>query len=1141
MGWATDILLDRPAARRVAENIPEPTTEEASLPWPSRLASIPFDVFGGLLNAIDYGDAATRALAGRIYELFASRPPSSFGTGRQTIFGPAPSGRELLGQGPGEKGKFEGADVPGTAVELALSPINLLSFGTLTAAGKAAKAAKALSTTLRVAEATPGKEDIAKAALEGLARLGLTGTAAREAATAVPRGLAEQAAQGLRRGLALDIPGLPTVPLSLFGGRVSGKALAGLDVARAGLGRALEPLAARLRPSGRLGPAAWEAAGIDVGKLGKTIGMDPTAAINEGIDLGRGTLAEGNWLAGRTGGEIGKTLGTLVERRPEIGQDALAAMRSATDPMRAAILARFEPEIAEAVAAGETGKAAGLTRLKERHLAQLAIPEAATPADAAARAVLLGVEKGGAVEKVTAEIGRLTAAAQGRAGKRIAKAQAAEAKLRQGFSGLAPLTGAEVGLPLPGSTAVSAGLESQVADLWRKVDGQAAADAKKLGGRVLSLSTQKGGYEAIRDELPPALRQVTDQIAAAMGTSYAGEQAAGVRYGALQDALLGYMKRTMPQERFEKWAAQLPEGDLFAQIYKDFKTTAGFTIERSPKLAGLSIPTINDLAKAHGFEGQLFSENPAEAVTRRLLEGSKATARASVANGALQIFAVPAEVAGPGARPIAEVIRELKLGRVGAVSVKGGELEQIAAVLKDTALEGMYIPKPVAEALTRFHRVVNDPEAMQGFLRVIEKANGIYRLLATQFSPGFHARNYTSDLFMGSLVGFHDPRYLWRAGGLQTRIKNRFLAETGEALSSGAKSATDAELATMRNAVRDAAIGQHVVGETAKLWKRAAGEQPGALTRGFSRVADVATRIGTASQDNVRIAMYLWGLDRGMTSVEAGRLVKKALFDYSDLSWPEKMPGGLRSMAYFYTYVRKAIPYLMEELVGHPRRLRAYAMLTGDIGSRRQGRENMPAWLAARSAFGLGRDAQGQEQYLSLGLPPEILGQFSTEGQGPGRGLSKVLAMMAPLPLKMPIEVATGTEWQTGRREPRRDPLIAGMLNYAPAEVKRQLGFLETLAPQLPGSRLSGSMGQLLEAAGLGEKDRLGLDTLASLALGATLTRVNREKAGLRSRLDRIEGALKNFEQMDAGDTDRAKALRSLRGRLRRDLSVLNR
>jgi len=84
-------------------------------------------------------------------------------------------------------------------------------------------------------------------------------------------------------------------------------------------------------------------------------------------------------------------------------------------------------------------------------------------------------------------------------------------------------------------------------------------------------------------------------------------------------------------------------------------------------------------------------------------------------------------------------------------------------------------------------------------------------------------------------------------------------------------------------------------------------------------------------------------------------------------------------------------------------------------------------------------------------------------------------------------------------------------------------------------------MGQLLEAAGLGEKDRLGLDTLASLALGATLTRVNREKAGLRSRLDRIEGALKNFEQMDAGDTDRAKALRSLRGRLRRDLSVLNR
>jgi len=1141
MGWATDILLDRPATRATAADIEDPTAGEASLPWASRLASVPFDIFGGLLDAIDYGDAATRALAGRIYELFASRPLSSFGTGRETIFGPAPSGRELLGQGAGEKGKFEAADVPGTAVELALSPINFLSFGTLTAAGKAAKAAKALSTTLRVAEVTPGKEDIARAALAGLERLGLTGAAAREAATAFPRGLAEQAAKGLRRGLALDIPGLPTVPLSLFGGRVSGKALAGLDLARAGLGRALEPLAARLRPSGRLGPATWEAAGTDVGKLGEAIGGDPTALANEGIDLGRGTLAEGNWTAGRTGGGIGKVLGNLVERTPAVGTETLDAMRTASEPMRAAILSRFEPKIAAAVAAGETGKAAGLTRLKERQLAQLAVLEAATPAEAAARAVILGVEKGGAVEKLGTEISRLTDLAQTRAAKRIAKAQVAEARLRQGFSGLAPLTGAEAGLPLPGSATISANLENQVADLWRKVDGQGTADAKKVAARVLSLSTQKGGYEAIRDALPPALRQVSDQIAAAMGTSYAGEQAAGVRYKALQDALLGYMKRAMPQERFEKWAAQLPEGDVFAQIYKDFKTSGGFTIERSPKLAGLSIPTINDLAKAHGFEGQLFSENPAEAVARRLLEGSKATAGASVANGALQIFAVPAEVAGPGARPIAEVIRDLKLGRVGATVTPFADVEQIAAALKDTALEGMYIPKPIAEALTRFHRVINDPEAMSGIVRWIEKANGIYRLLATQFSPGFHVRNYTSDLYMGSLVGFHDPRYLYRAGVLQMRIRNRFLAETGEALSSGAKIATDAELATMRNAVRDAAIGQHVVGETARLWKRAAGEQPGALSRGFSRVTDVATRIGTASQDNVRVAMYLWGLERGMTSVEAGRLVKKALFDYGDLSWVEKMPGGLRSMAYFYTYVRKAVPYLMEELVGHPRRLRAYAMLTGDIGSRRQGREDMPTWLAARAPFGLGRDAQGQERYLSLGLPPEILGQFSTEGQGPGRGLSKVLAMMAPLPLKTPIQVATGTEWQTGRQQPRTDPLIAGILNYAPAEVKKQLGFLETLGPHLPSSRLSGEMGRLLEAAGLGEKDRLGLDTLAALALGATVTRVNREKAGLRGRLDRVDVALKNFDQMDAGDTDRAKALRSLRGRLRRDLSVLNR
>ena len=1085
--------------------IAPPTEAETGRGILRTIASVPFDIGVAALDVLDYIDASTRALAGNIFGVE--------GSGRETIFGTAPSGRELLGLGAGTKGEFEGGDVPGFAAEVALSPFNLLSFGTLSTAGKAASRAGKLAASARVAAAT-GKQKVAREAIEALAKEGLTLAEAK----GLPHSLRQQATEGLRRGLTLDIPWGPKWEVHPFGGRASGQVFGGIERGRETAARALEPIAKHLRAGGRTGRAAFQPEALQALNEALTESLGgPTEAVelfNEAVMGGLETKALGQWEGRRLAETAGRNLGRFAGERPAELMQAQAGIQRQIAPILRRMTERFDTKIAEARQVGDLKRVRGLEIAKRIQLNQAMVPTRDDPLGVAKVLTILGVEKGGAVGQIEHTIAELTAKHANRAVQQLEDAGAGVGKFK--------------------------GMEAQAA--LRKAEQINQLQAGKLASRIDTLTDQAEVYRIIRDHLPEPIRHEADRIKAALGKNFAAEQAAGVKYAALSDVLLGYLPRSMSRKAVE-WGLRQGQDDPFRIVARQFQTTGKFTLERAKEFRGLSVPAINDLARARGFEEDFFNENVAETVMRRLLEGATARGGAHVAGGALTMFALPKGKAGEAAVAIEELIHKLKLGRIGDEPIKAESAEKIAKALKGTRFEGTYIPGEIASSLLRVNKTLMDPRELRTVVRWIEKANGWYRYSVTQLFPSFHARNKFSNMFMMGMAGMRDPRYLARAAGLQRRVRNRFLEETSRAVRPGAKIATDAEMKLMREIVEHAAVGHGYAGEIARILEGAGGGAArltatrGAAGRGRAWMREMLGKVGTAIEDHDKIALYLWARDKGQTGQEAGRLVKKWLFDYGDLSHIEKKPFGLRSQAYFWTWTRKAIPLLFAELVTSPRKYRLWGLATGSVGSRRELHELLPSWLVTRSPFALGTDEQGQATFALTGLPPESLGDFATEGKGPLRALQKVAAQMAPLPFRQPFELLSDFNLRTGRPGLRSNRLLRQAVEKLPAGLRREVAGVEKIEPLLPTSRMSSSLTQLLEAAGvLGEGKRGMAETASRLLAGITPIRLGREEARVRRNLDQVDDALEQYERMGAGNSERAKQLRTLRGRLRRRL-----
>ena len=142
------------------------------------------------------------------------------------------------------------------------------------------------------------------------------------------------------------------------------------------------------------------------------------------------------------------------------------------------------------------------------------------------------------------------------------------------------------------------------------------------------------------------------------------------------------------------------------------------------------------------------------------------------------------------------------------------------------------------------------------------------------------------------------------------------------------------------------------------------------------------------AEGNARVAVFIDALRKGKSADEAAMLVKKTLFDYSDLSSFER--NVLKRVIPFYTWTRKNIPAQIEGILKNPQRYQKITTARENI-EYKHGRPDpeFTEWWGKRVPIYIGKEAEGDIWNLvsllnyapvadleRLGKPAQLIGEM---------------------------------------------------------------------------------------------------------------------------------------------------------------------
>jgi len=1042
----------------------------------SRLLSPASSVF----DAIDYVDSSTRALLGNIAGVQ--------GSGRETPFGSAPSGRELLGLGAGQPGTVEAGDIPGTALELLASPLNLLGLG---AATKTGRAASALANAGRRAEALTALGRVGEAA-EYASRAAKLRTELEAAGRATQYGktLGEQARLGQRSLLSLDVPFTDiNVPLVRGAPALDAISYAGRTAAYP-FKRALGPAFRRFGQAGaeQIGDEAARTAFNEIGNVSEEAAR---AGRREGTE--QASLVE-KFLRGRSRTEDAATLSRLASIAP----DLVAVGGGAGDASQRLLMASVER-------LGVPEKLADLaTRTTSRYEAKIAALEATIPKIQAMRDVAQR-----AADRLADPVSEINKAGMGAAKAVGPEAVAAERQLQQDAAGMF----AKRDTNLPG---VGRGVEDMTIQQMGNIRAQQAkilADAdelitnktatvydriakarQKLAEKVAGIGEQKASAEALIKAIPDDVLNEANRIRTVLDGRLAQEAAAGVPVKPLADPMLSYANRAITPEGVANLAKlkTLDPESPFVRLAREINPEKGFVKSRVKAFDGMGITQINDwfrnelAQKGVKFGGNLFSEDMGDIMMRRLTQGGLATQAADMLRGLVERFHVPGEADGAD---LAEFLKRSNLGRLPGGIETAGDLKAIRNALKGTKYDGAKIPTDIANAALKTFQVFQKPEEMKQVGNFFTKYNALMRFWVTIPFPGYHVRNVAGNVFNSWLAGMSNPSYYGEAARLQKLAKSALLNPQG-----ASDEATKA-LALVRKASDLGAMDATIIQEAIDLADMAGSQKAKAIGQslltpgGTTPYIGGMARMGHWLENNAKLALFLDGVrSKGMTYSDAAERVKKYLFNHGDLSRFEK--DTLRKWAFFYSWQRKNIPLQFERLFADPRRMRAAGFALGYGGDNdssqflseyQRGKANIDPRIT---------DSEGNRMFFNVGLPIQSLFDYQGENKPAlasiGTVARKVLSNLAPA-AQIPLKLAVGQDLRSGRSQT----------------------VLETVGSLLPTSRVQSSVQQISDAASKGTY----LDPALSLLGGVGVSRVNPEVGRMRSLLEKIDNRREALRQ----------------------------
>ena len=414
------------------------------------------------------------------------------------------------------------------------------------------------------------------------------------------------------------------------------------------------------------------------------------------------------------------------------------------------------------------------------------------------------------------------------------------------------------------------------------------------------------------------------------------------------------------------------------------------------------------------------------------------------------------------------------------------------SILGKSIPAGTYFDDDIAKQIHVLDSTMQElmkPVSSNKLLRLYDGVMRSYKTNLTIVRPGHHFRNMYGDIWLGAMDGMYSPTYYNRMFNIMRSHKSLYkdlspidphpaaTGKTGFTFTFNGKKQTLSEEETYRlmanhgvlnevSTVEDFGVDEGFVnltqaGITGPLRNINPLHYLGKMTDGKVKpgmIHNAAVGVSETRDHFVRGAHFLYAMEKDakhlkganlqdaldIAATKASERARKWHPDGSDLStWERKYP---RRIMVFYSWIRKAIPLVLETALVHPARLLAYNKAYSNIAQANGidpsgGMEDpfptdqmFPSWLENTNPLGPIGGQSGGYYGLSLGIPStDILEQYFNP-EDPSAAKKTIMGGLTPA-LEIPAEILTNTSdksfadnYQTGGTYKTPGDLIAAQI-----------------------------------------------------------------------------------------------------------------
>ena len=282
------------------------------------------------------------------------------------------------------------------------------------------------------------------------------------------------------------------------------------------------------------------------------------------------------------------------------------------------------------------------------------------------------------------------------------------------------------------------------------------------------------------------------------------------------------------------------------------------------------------------------------------------------------------------------------------------------------------LPDDIAKDLKSVKSIFYGDAVSNQVLGVMDKAQNVWKGMATAVRLPFHLRNMYSNWFQAYLSGIPSaklPQRLLESARLQSGQIDA-LVLNGKRYPKELLQRKMEDLGVVGQGWMGADITRSNMKEIENILKDGKLKKLNPLTLG--------RKFGTAIENNSRVAVFIDQLSKGKSFDEAAQTTKKYLFDYTELTDFEKKV--LKRALPFYTWSRKNIPLQIENVLRQPQKYQKYGKVQRAF-SEPETKQDLKykdkyfdEMLYVKSPF---KTEGGKTLYMNIDMPPLELNRMS--------------------------------------------------------------------------------------------------------------------------------------------------------------------